>query len=69
MVRQDEVPADMREECEDKRQELIECVSNADDTLGDMFIGNYIVTNSSMLMPHIILKHNCVYLFRGESTN
>ncbi|XP_069692230.1 elongation factor G, mitochondrial [Periplaneta americana] len=37
-VREDEIPADMRAECQDKRQELIEHVSNVDDILGEMFL-------------------------------
>ncbi|XP_049773061.1 elongation factor G, mitochondrial [Schistocerca cancellata] len=37
-VREDEVPQNMRAECEDRRQELIEHVSNADDLLGEMFL-------------------------------
>jgi len=38
VVREDEVPKDMRTEVEDKRQELIEHVSNVDDILGEMFL-------------------------------
>lgn len=37
-IRIDDVPQDMRAETEDKRQELIEHVSNVDDTLGEMFL-------------------------------
>nr|CAD7444970.1 unnamed protein product [Timema bartmani] len=39
VVREDEVPATMRLECEERRQELIEHVSNVDDTLGELFLG------------------------------
>ncbi|GLG92390.1 Elongation factor G, mitochondrial [Gryllus bimaculatus] len=38
IVREDEIPSDMRSLCEDKRQELIEHVSNVDDILGEMFL-------------------------------
>ncbi|KAJ9594843.1 hypothetical protein L9F63_013880, partial [Diploptera punctata] len=38
LVREDEIPADMRSETEDRRQELIEHVSNADEILGEMFL-------------------------------
>jgi len=38
-VREDEIPHDMRTESEDKRQELIEHVSNVDEILGEMFLG------------------------------
>lgn len=41
MVREDEIPCDMRSESEDRRQELIEHVSNVDEILGDMFLGKY----------------------------
>lgn len=38
IVREDEIPANMRVESEERRQELIECVSNVDDILGEMFL-------------------------------
>lgn len=38
VVREDEVPQNMRAECEDRRRELIEHVSNVDDVLGEMFL-------------------------------
>ncbi|KAK2151059.1 hypothetical protein LSH36_377g02041 [Paralvinella palmiformis] len=37
-IREDEIPQDLRAESEDRRQELIECVANADETLGEMFL-------------------------------
>lgn len=37
-VRLDEIPAEMRAEAADRRQELVECVANADETLGEMFL-------------------------------
>ncbi|XP_054168865.1 elongation factor G, mitochondrial-like [Oppia nitens] len=37
-IRQADVPKDMADEVESKRQELIECVTNCDDILGDMFL-------------------------------
>lgn len=36
---EDEVPKEMRSQTDDYRQELIESVSNADDKLGEMFLG------------------------------
>ena len=33
----------MRTESEDKRQELIEHVSNVDDVLGELFLGIYVL--------------------------
>ncbi|KAI7790065.1 elongation factor G, mitochondrial [Triplophysa rosa] len=37
-IRFDEIPADMRAEAADRRQELVECVANADEKLGEMFL-------------------------------
>lgn len=37
-IREDEIPKDMRAEAQERRQELIEHVSNADDTLGEIFL-------------------------------
>lgn len=37
-VRADEIPKDMRTECSDKRQELIENLSNVDETMGELFL-------------------------------
>ncbi|XP_073988417.1 mitochondrial translation elongation factor G 1 isoform X1 [Rhodnius prolixus] len=38
IVTVDEVPVDMRSQTEEKRQELIEHLSNVDDTLGEIFL-------------------------------
>ncbi|XP_043288775.1 elongation factor G, mitochondrial [Venturia canescens] len=37
-IRVDEIPADMRTESNERRQELIEHLSNVDETLGDFFL-------------------------------
>ncbi|XP_039510016.1 elongation factor G, mitochondrial isoform X1 [Pimephales promelas] len=37
-IRFAEIPAEMRSEASDRRQELVECVANADETLGEMFL-------------------------------
>lgn len=37
-IRSDEIPADMKEECQQRRQELIEHLTNVDEQLGDMFL-------------------------------
>ncbi|CAL4069387.1 unnamed protein product, partial [Meganyctiphanes norvegica] len=37
-IREDEIPADMRAEADERRCELIEHVSNADDIIGEMFL-------------------------------
>lgn len=37
-IRKDEIPADMKDECQQKRDELIEHLMNVDEILGDMFL-------------------------------
>lgn len=37
-LREDEIPLDMRTEAKEKRQEMIEMVSNVDEKLGEMFL-------------------------------
>ncbi|XP_076139064.1 elongation factor G, mitochondrial [Alosa pseudoharengus] len=37
-IRFDEIPAEMRAEAAERRQELVECVANADEILGEMFL-------------------------------
>ncbi|KAJ8388675.1 hypothetical protein AAFF_G00130840, partial [Aldrovandia affinis] len=37
-IRYDEIPAEMRAEVADRRQELVECVANADEALGELFL-------------------------------
>lgn len=39
IVREDEIPKNMVAESEEKRQELVECLSNTDEILGEMFLG------------------------------
>uniref|UniRef100_A0A4W4FSU8 Elongation factor G, mitochondrial n=1 Tax=Electrophorus electricus TaxID=8005 RepID=A0A4W4FSU8_ELEEL len=43
-VRFDEVPAEMRAEVAERRHELVECVANADETLGEMFLEEQVPT-------------------------
>uniref|UniRef100_A0A4W5P5B1 Elongation factor G, mitochondrial n=1 Tax=Hucho hucho TaxID=62062 RepID=A0A4W5P5B1_9TELE len=43
-IRLDEIPAEFRVEASDRRQELVECVANADETLGEMFLEERIPT-------------------------
>uniref|UniRef100_A0A8C4DH56 Elongation factor G, mitochondrial n=1 Tax=Dicentrarchus labrax TaxID=13489 RepID=A0A8C4DH56_DICLA len=47
-IRYDEIPADFRAEAEDRRQELVECVANADEMLGEMFLEEKIPTNEDL---------------------
>lgn len=37
-IREDEIPQDMRTECSERRQELVEHLSNVDETLGEFFL-------------------------------
>lgn len=37
-IRSEEIPTDMKEECQSRRIELIEHLTNVDETLGDMFL-------------------------------
>nr|XP_046245182.1 elongation factor G, mitochondrial [Scatophagus argus] len=47
-VRYDEIPADFRAEAADRRQELVECVANADEMLGEMFLEEKIPTKDDL---------------------
>ncbi|XP_070826486.1 elongation factor G, mitochondrial [Chaetodon trifascialis] len=48
MVRHDEIPAEFRAEAADRRQELVECVANTDEVLGEMFLEEKIPTNADL---------------------
>uniref|UniRef100_A0A3Q2NZP9 Elongation factor G, mitochondrial n=1 Tax=Fundulus heteroclitus TaxID=8078 RepID=A0A3Q2NZP9_FUNHE len=47
-IRYDEIPADFRAEAADRRQELVECVANADETLGEMFLEEKVPTKEDL---------------------
>ncbi|CAG6002412.1 unnamed protein product [Menidia menidia] len=47
-LRYDEIPADFRAEAADRRQELVECVANADEILGEMFLEEKIPTKEDL---------------------
>lgn len=47
-MRYDEIPADFRAEATDRRQELVECVANADEILGEMFLEEKIPTKDDL---------------------
>lgn len=47
-IRFDEIPADFRAEASDRRQELVECVANADEILGEMFLEEKVPTNDDL---------------------
>uniref|UniRef100_UPI00398E9400 elongation factor G, mitochondrial isoform X1 n=3 Tax=Pristiophorus japonicus TaxID=55135 RepID=UPI00398E9400 len=43
-VKYDDIPAELRAEAADRRQELIECVANVDEQLGEMFLEEKVPT-------------------------
>ncbi|XP_067898253.1 elongation factor G, mitochondrial [Heterodontus francisci] len=43
-VKYDDIPAELRVEAADRRQELIECVANVDELLGEMFLEEKVPT-------------------------
>ncbi|KAM7399252.1 hypothetical protein PAMP_018534 [Pampus punctatissimus] len=47
-IRYDEIPANFRAEAAHRRQELVECVANADEILGEMFLEEKIPTNDDL---------------------
>ncbi|XP_032530118.2 elongation factor G, mitochondrial [Danaus plexippus] len=48
IVRLDEVPQDRRAEVKEKRHELVEHLSNVDETLGEMFLEEKVPTNADI---------------------
>ncbi|KAG7480407.1 elongation factor G, mitochondrial [Solea senegalensis] len=47
-IRYDEIPADFRAEAAERRQELVECVANADEILGEMFLEEKVPSNEDL---------------------
>ncbi|XP_025901002.1 elongation factor G, mitochondrial [Nothoprocta perdicaria] len=47
-VRYDEIPAEFRAEAAERRRELIECVANSDDQLGELFLEEKIPTAADL---------------------
>ncbi|XP_011875499.1 PREDICTED: elongation factor G, mitochondrial [Vollenhovia emeryi] len=48
-VREDEIPKDMNAEVNEKRQELIEHLSNADDTFGELYLNDAEITEKDIM--------------------
>ena len=57
-IRYDEIPADFRAEAADRRQELVECVANADEILGEMFLEEKIPTNDDLKVCAFLKREN-----------
>ncbi|XP_053730088.1 elongation factor G, mitochondrial [Synchiropus splendidus] len=47
-IRYDEIPAEFRAEAAERRQELVECVANVDEILGEMFLEEKVPTNDDL---------------------
>ncbi|KAM9801648.1 elongation factor G, mitochondrial [Neosynchiropus ocellatus] len=47
-IHYDEIPAEFRAEAAERRQELVECVANVDEILGEMFLEEKIPTNDDL---------------------
>ncbi|XP_037262275.1 elongation factor G, mitochondrial [Falco biarmicus] len=47
-LRYDEIPAEFRAEASERRRELIECVANSDDQLGELFLEEQIPTATEL---------------------
>jgi len=56
-LKYDEIPADMRVESEERRQELIEHVSNVDDVLGELFLEEKLPTESDLKAA---IRRSCI---------
>lgn len=48
-VREDEIPKDMNAEVNERRQELIEHLSNADDTFGELYLNDTKITEKDIM--------------------
>lgn len=53
-VRYEEVPKDRRAEVQERRHELIEHLSNVDETLGECHFWNYFVSSSKISLIFIL---------------
>ncbi|KAM8854237.1 elongation factor G, mitochondrial [Synchiropus picturatus] len=47
-IRYDEIPSEFRAEAAERRQELVECVANVDEILGEMFLEEKVPTNDDL---------------------
>lgn len=50
-LRLEEIPAEFRAEAAERRRELIECVANADELLGELFLEEKIPTAAQLKVP------------------
>lgn len=60
-VRYDEIPAEFRAEAADRRGELIECVANSDDQLGELFLEEKIPTTADLKVTSWCFLTSCSF--------
>lgn len=60
----------MRGEAADRRQELVECVANADETLGEMFLEEKIPTVDDLKVFQMLFSTVCfLWLYVSSLTS
>ena len=69
IVRRDKVPPEYEAEVEQKRTELVECVSNCDEVLGEMFLDEKVPTNQQLMdaMRRSTLARKFVPVYVGSA--
>lgn len=69
IVRYDEIPADLRAAAADHRQELIECVANSDEQLGELFLEEKIpsVSDLKLAIRRATLSRSFTPVFLGSA--
>lgn len=68
-VREDEIPANMRQEVQERRQELLENITNCDDILGDMYLNEQEITNDHIMQAirRCCIKKICTPVLVGTA--
>lgn len=64
-IRFDEIPVEMRAEAAERRQELVECVANADETLGEMFLEERVPTVGDLKVCRFLSSH-CLSILKSK---
>ncbi|XP_031229912.1 elongation factor G, mitochondrial [Mastomys coucha] len=69
IVRYDEIPAELRAAAADHRQELIECVANSDEQLGELFLEEKIpsVSDLKLAIRRATLSRSFTPVFLGSA--
>ncbi|XP_063476410.1 elongation factor G, mitochondrial isoform X7 [Symphalangus syndactylus] len=69
IVRYGEIPAELRAAAADHRQELIECVANSDEQLGEMFLEEKIpsISDLKLAIRRATLKRSFTPVFLGSA--